>query len=333
MSRISFSTLACPDWSWTQTAEGAARYGYDGVEVRMVAGDTDLPARPEFAPGCRATSRRIFNDLGLQICGLASSVRFDDPDPITRAAQLDLGRRYVELAAELGAGFVRVFGDVLPEGITAQTEGQVLGPMAEGLNRLGEFARQTTTDVRIVLETHGDFSETRLLSRLFDRVVDPGVGILWDTHHPWRFHGESLDETARRVVTRTWHTHWKDSVTSSPATPRTRCGWTRGGGPGPCVDARASRRCVLCPVRHRRISGSRVSADTPDGRLHGVVQPRMGKGLASPPGRSRRSPPGISLHDAAVARGDLVLISAFPWTRCNTGGRFCAQRRSRSCPG
>lgn len=219
MSRISFSTLACPDWSWTQTAEGAARYGYDGVEVRMVAGDTDLPARPEFAPGCRANSRRIFNDLGLQICGLASSVRFDDPDPITRAAQLDLGRRYVELAAELGAGFVRVFGDVLPEGITAQTEGQVLGPMAEGLNRLGEFARQTTTDVRIVLETHGDFSVTRLLSRLFDRVVDPGVGILWDTHHPWRFHGESLDETARRVVTRTWHTHWKDSVTSSPATP------------------------------------------------------------------------------------------------------------------
>ena len=218
MSRISFSTLACPDWSWTQTAEGAARYGYDGVEVRMVAGDTDLAARPEFAPVCRSASRRIFSDLGLEICGLASSVRFDDPDPTIRDVQLDIGRRYIELAAELGASFVRVFGDVLPEETTADNEGQVLGAMAEGLNRLGEFAGQTAPGVRIVLETHGDFSETRLLSRLFDWVVDPRVGILWDTHHPWRFHGESLEETARRVATRTWHTHWKDSVTSPPAT-------------------------------------------------------------------------------------------------------------------
>ena len=92
MSRISFSTLACPEWSWTQTAEGAARYGYDGIEVRMVAGDTDLPARPEFAAGRRSASRRIVTDLGLQICGLASSVRFDDPDATVRARQLDIGQ-------------------------------------------------------------------------------------------------------------------------------------------------------------------------------------------------------------------------------------------------
>lgn len=220
MSRISFSTLACPEWSWTQTAQGAAQYGYDGVEVRMVAGDTDLPARPEFTAGNRAASRRIFTDLGLQICGLASSVRFDDPSSTVRAQQLDMGRRYIELAAELGAGFVRVFGDVLPDGPRSENEASALGQIAEGLNRLGEFAGRTAPDVRIVLETHGDFSDTLLLSRLFQRVVDSQVGILWDTHHPWRFHDESLEETAQRVAARTWHTHWKDSVTSPPATQR-----------------------------------------------------------------------------------------------------------------
>lgn len=214
MSRISFSTLACPEWSWTQTAQGAAQYGYDGVEVRMVAGDTDLPARPEFTAGNRAASRRIFTDLGLQICGLASSVRFDDPSSTVRAQQLDMGRRYIELAAELGAGFVRVFGDVLPDGPRSENEASALGQIAEGLNRLGEFAGRTAPDVRIVLETHGDFSDTRLLCRLFENVVDPEVGILWDTHHPWRFHGEALEETAQRVASRTWHTHWKDSVSS-----------------------------------------------------------------------------------------------------------------------
>lgn len=213
MSRICFSTLACPGWGWNETAEGAARYGYDGVEIRMVAGDTDLPARAELAAGRRSASRRVFSDLGIAICGLASSVRLDDLTLAARTAQWETGRRYLELAADLGAEFVRVFGDVLPEGTTPETEGGVLEAIAEGLNRLGEFAGEMKTGVRIVLETHGDFSDTLLLARLFGHVHDPRVGILWDTHHPWRFHGELLEETARRVVSRTWHTHWKDSVT------------------------------------------------------------------------------------------------------------------------
>ena len=212
MSRICFSTLACPGWGWRETAAGAARYGYDGVEIRMVAGDTDLPARAELASGRRAESRRVFDDLGIAICGLASSVRLDDPEPAARSVQWETGRRYVELASELGAEFVRVFGDVLPEGTTPGSEAGVLESIAEGLNRLGEFAAEANSGVRIVLETHGDFSDTHLLARLFGRVHDPRVGILWDTHHPWRFHGEPLDETARRIVSRTWHTHWKDSV-------------------------------------------------------------------------------------------------------------------------
>src|SRR2546425_1203633 len=38
------------------------------------------------------------------------------------------------------------------------------------------------------------------------------VGVLWDTHHPWRFHHEPLAETFEML--RPWirHSHWKDSV-------------------------------------------------------------------------------------------------------------------------
>lgn len=39
------------------------------------------------------------------------------------------------------------------------------------------------------------------------------VGLVWDTHHPWRFHGESLGDTWNRLRRWTRHTHWKDSVT------------------------------------------------------------------------------------------------------------------------
>src|ERR1051325_6342223 len=47
-------------------------------------------------------------------------------------------------------------------------------------------------------------------------VRNPRVGVLWDTHHPWRFCGESVAETYGRL--RPWirHTHWKDSVAGGP---------------------------------------------------------------------------------------------------------------------
>jgi sugar phosphate isomerase/epimerase len=38
------------------------------------------------------------------------------------------------------------------------------------------------------------------------------VGVLWDTHHPWRFCGESFANTYRQIGRWVRHVHWKDSV-------------------------------------------------------------------------------------------------------------------------
>ena len=47
------------------------------------------------------------------------------------------------------------------------------------------------------------------------RVASPAVGVLWDTHHPWRFLGEKIAETFERLRPWVRHTHFKDSVTES----------------------------------------------------------------------------------------------------------------------
>jgi sugar phosphate isomerase/epimerase len=150
------------------------------------------------------------SELGVVLCGLSSSVRFDYPEQSVRDEQLRIGKAYIELAAALGAGFVRVFGDVIPAEPPWAQEA-ILDQIAEGLNRMGEFAAPHQVDV--LLETHGDFASTAVVRRLMPRITSPAVGILWDTHHPWKFFGESLPETWS--VLRQWvrHTHWKDSVT------------------------------------------------------------------------------------------------------------------------
>ncbi len=218
MPKIAFSTLACPAWNFEQIVTAGIRDGFDGVEIRQVAGDTNLLSVPAFQRSRRAASRefvrRSANAAGSRpffICGLASSVRFDYPQQAERDEQLSIGKAYVELAAELEASFVRVFGDVLPPASKAGERSAAQDRIAEGLNRLGEFAAGYKID--ILIETHGDFADSAAVKDLFGRIASPAVGVLWDTHHPWRFYDESPKNTFANLSPWVRHTHWKDSVT------------------------------------------------------------------------------------------------------------------------
>jgi sugar phosphate isomerase/epimerase len=214
--RIGFSTLACPAWDWEETVAAGIRHGYDGVEVRQIAGETDLLKVPAFSAARRAASRELLSRSrpagsgAFAVCGLASSVRFDYPRLEDRETQLRIGKAYVELAAQFEARFVRVFGDVLPPASKTAERKESLSQIAEGLNRLGDFAASYQID--ILLETHGDFAESATVKELFGQITSPRVGVLWDTHHPWRFYNESPEVTFSNLRPWVRHTHWKDSV-------------------------------------------------------------------------------------------------------------------------
>jgi sugar phosphate isomerase/epimerase len=180
------------------------------VEVRQIAGETNLLQVADLAPSRHVELRRRLSELGVVLCGLSSSVRFDYREQTLREEQLRIGKAYIELAAALGARFVRVFGDVLPAEPHSAQEA-TLDQIADGLNRLGEFG--ATHQVDVLLETHGDFADTAVVRRLMPRITSPAAGILWDTHHPWKFFGEPLAETWNFLRPWVRHTHWKDSVT------------------------------------------------------------------------------------------------------------------------
>jgi sugar phosphate isomerase/epimerase len=218
MPKIAFSTLACPTWELEQVVAAGIRDGFDGVEIRQIAGETDLLKVPAFDVSRRAASRELLRRSLLPtgsgsfaVCGLASSVRFDYPQKEERERQLSIGKAYVELAADLDAGFVRVFGDVLPRVSEVIERNLALAQIAEGFNQLGDFAAQYKID--ILLETHGDFAESATVKQLFAQIESPRVGVLWDTHHPWRFYHESPEFTFMNLQPWVRHTHWKDSVT------------------------------------------------------------------------------------------------------------------------
>jgi len=209
--RISFSTLACPDWTWHDVLRRGPEYGYAGVEVRLLSRETNLLALPDFAPSHWTARRHELDTAGFRVAGLASSVRFDDPDDHARHHHLETGKRYIELAAVLGAEFIRVFGDVLPPADDPERRRGVIAQVADGLRALGDAA--APAGVQVLLETHGDFSASPPAEEVMLLADHPQVGLVWDTHHPWRFFGEPLAETWERLKPWVRHTHWKDSVT------------------------------------------------------------------------------------------------------------------------
>jgi len=52
--KLSFSTLACPDWTIPQITAMAAGAGYDGIELRFVQGEDSLWKLPVFSGAERA---------------------------------------------------------------------------------------------------------------------------------------------------------------------------------------------------------------------------------------------------------------------------------------
>lgn len=180
--------------------------GYSALELRGIEGEMDLTRRPELTGTRLAGSVKDLEAAELKVSDLGASARMHESDPKIRAAQLDEGRRFVDLAHQLRAPYVRVFGDSLPAG---QPKSDVLARVVEGLRTLGEHAKGS--GVAIIIESHGDFTDSPTLSALLTRSAMDNVALLWDAHHTYVAGKEQPATTWSALGRYVRHTHLKDS--------------------------------------------------------------------------------------------------------------------------
>jgi len=203
---IAFSTLGCPRWDWGTILERAAQWGYAAIELRGLQGEMDLTKRPEFSGARLAASLKDLDAVGLRVSDLGSSVRLHEGDPTVRAAQLDEGRRFIDLAHRLNAPFIRVFGDrILPD----QPRAATIERIVSGLRDLGLQAKGS--GVAVLIESHGDFCDSPTLLEILKGARMPSVGLLWDAHHTVVVGKEAPADTLRRLGRYVHHIHLKDS--------------------------------------------------------------------------------------------------------------------------
>src|SRR5437763_14991440 len=105
--RISFSTLACPNWTMPQIIAMAAGQGYEGIELRFVQGEDSLWKSPVVSGKELASTKRELAGRALNMSWLDTSCRFDSPDEAERGRWIREVKRMADLAAELGAQSIR----------------------------------------------------------------------------------------------------------------------------------------------------------------------------------------------------------------------------------
>ena len=200
---LAFSTLGCPKWSWTEILDFASGNGFSAIELRGLMGQLDLPSLPEFAPDQIRARRRELADHNLKIASVSSSTELHHADS-TREKQMADARRFIDLANALGAPYVRVFGNKM-EG----PREDVVARVAAGMRELAQYAEPR--QVSVLLESHGDFTDSPTLKEILTRANSAHAALLWDAHHTFVDGHEDPEKTWREVGLWIRHTHLKDS--------------------------------------------------------------------------------------------------------------------------
>jgi len=166
-------------------------------------GTMDLPSRPEFGDGQIEQSKKDIANRGLRISCASSSANMHDTGP-EHDQQLADARRFIDLASRLGAPYVRVFGNKLVGPRAAAVE-----HIAGSLRELGDYA--APKNVTVLLESHGDFTNSAILQEILEKAASPHVALLWDAHNTFVEGKEDPAITVSQLGKYIRHTHLKDA--------------------------------------------------------------------------------------------------------------------------
>jgi fatty-acyl-CoA synthase len=188
MSRLAFSTLACPGWSLEEAVDAAVKLGYAGLELRLLDGAL-LPA--DLDAHDRRRVARVMTDAGVAVATVDTSIR------LSTLANVDELQQYLGMADSWAAPVVRVFpGQGTPD------------ELRRGLEIAAEAAGRFHTAIGV--ETHDGYTAAAVLGPLVRELEGAPVGVVWDMLHTHRA-GEAPADVLDQIGDRLLGVHIKDA--------------------------------------------------------------------------------------------------------------------------
>ena len=202
--KYAFMTFSCPDLTLDAVLATAKRYGYDGVELRIQTKhghaldvETDAAGRKE--------ARQKAADAGVALCCVATSCKYADPETITQ--MIEDTRRAIDLAGDIGAPRIRVFGGTIPEGVSRD---DAIARLTDAMKQVADQAKDR--DVIVCMETHDDWCDPAHLAAVIKGADHPNIAVNWDIMHPVRVAGKTIDEAFDALKPWIRHVHCHDGA-------------------------------------------------------------------------------------------------------------------------
>lgn len=152
----------------------AARLGFSGLDATgyYFTGYPQVPGDAEIF----AVKRRAFRS-GISICGTGVRNEFALGDADTRKREVQLVKDWIEVAAKLGAGVIRIFsGRDLPDG---RSFDETLGWMVPAIRECSDYGARH--GVIVGVQNHDDFLKTADQTvQLVEQVDSPWCRVILD---------------------------------------------------------------------------------------------------------------------------------------------------------
>lgn len=210
MERFAASTLGLPDAGLDEIVTVLTAGGCSGVELRAGEGQA---VHTGLTRSDRQEVRRRLAEAGLRPLAVSSYVKICAPDGDDQAIVDDLVA-HADLAADLGAGGVRIF----PGGARPDDGGPAVGAESRDNDERGRRRLEAALGpaerrgVRLFVETHDSHPRGADVARLLKPFAGNTVlGVIWDFVHPWRT-GEEPQATYDAVAPWLAYVQLKDAV-------------------------------------------------------------------------------------------------------------------------
>jgi sugar phosphate isomerase/epimerase len=202
--KYAFMSFSCPQSSLVEMLEMAKQYGYDGIEPRVSA-DHAHGIEPACSAEVRAQVRRHVAESGVTLCCIATSCHYADPSQTMQ--QLELTRRCIDLAADLGIPGLRVFGGQLSAQLS---RADAIMLLTESFGQVAPYASER--NVTLYMETHDDWCTPQHVADVMAHVNHPAIAVNWDIMHPVRQGNSTMDQSFQ--ILRPWirHVHFHDGM-------------------------------------------------------------------------------------------------------------------------
>ena len=193
------------DWDLSTLLRTAKDLGFDGLSFRVDRGhahgvELSLPHSQ------RQRVRDEVTAVGLEVCGLSSGCYYDTLDPRELRAQIEHTKELLQLAADVGASGLKVFGNNFHEDEGVPRE-RTIHQIARALKECAQSGADVGVEVRF--EMHGDLAPWPYSEQVMELTDEPNVGLIYNSD-PRDVVKGSIRETLER--TRPWlrHVHLHD---------------------------------------------------------------------------------------------------------------------------